>query len=159
MGFGLVIWFIGQLQNVTTNNYNILTELHTPKINVTTAHIKSSQSSLTVARSRLPMADVPLTMGSRTVPMSQLPASNSNRSQGLNRSNPLSNSLTNQLTPLHSLTPMLAAISHQPPALLPSQDSRNCSRSSLYNLCTDRTENIYPNSSIIASRSYRTRTA
>jgi hypothetical protein len=34
---------------VTTNNYNSLTELHTPKITVTTAHIKCSQSSLAVA--------------------------------------------------------------------------------------------------------------
>jgi hypothetical protein len=44
MGFiGLVI------QLVTTNNYDSLTELHTPKITVTTAHIKASQSSLAVA--------------------------------------------------------------------------------------------------------------
>jgi hypothetical protein len=34
------------LHRVTTNNYDSLTELHTPKITVTTAHIKSSQSSL-----------------------------------------------------------------------------------------------------------------
>jgi hypothetical protein len=36
-------------QLVTTNNYDSLTELHTPKITVTTAHINSSQSSLAVA--------------------------------------------------------------------------------------------------------------
>jgi hypothetical protein len=43
MGFRLVIGFIEHLQNVITNNYDCLTELHTPKITVTTAHIKSSQ--------------------------------------------------------------------------------------------------------------------
>jgi hypothetical protein len=44
--FGLAIygvWFIEHLQNVTTNIYDILTELHSPKITVATAHIKSSQ--------------------------------------------------------------------------------------------------------------------
>jgi hypothetical protein len=35
----LVIGFIEHLQNVTTNNYNSLTELLTPNITVTTAHI------------------------------------------------------------------------------------------------------------------------
>jgi hypothetical protein len=40
---GLVIEFIGHL------HYDGLTELHIPKITVTTAHIKSSQSSLAVA--------------------------------------------------------------------------------------------------------------
>jgi hypothetical protein len=48
MRFGLVIGFLEHL-NVTTNNYDSLTELHTPKITVTTAHIKSSLSSLAVA--------------------------------------------------------------------------------------------------------------
>jgi hypothetical protein len=47
--WGLVTGFIWHLQKVTTNNYYNLTELHTPKIAVTTAHIKSSQSSLGVA--------------------------------------------------------------------------------------------------------------
>jgi hypothetical protein len=39
------------LQNVTTNNYDSLTELRIPKIIVTTLHIlvNSSQSSLAVA--------------------------------------------------------------------------------------------------------------
>jgi hypothetical protein len=37
------------LTPVTTNMYDSFTELHTPKITVTTAHIKSSQSSLAVA--------------------------------------------------------------------------------------------------------------
>jgi hypothetical protein len=32
-----------------TNNYDSLTELHTPKITVTTAHTRYSQSSLAVA--------------------------------------------------------------------------------------------------------------
>jgi hypothetical protein len=42
-----IYWTLKQL--VTTNNYDSLTELHTPKITVTTAHIKSSQSSVAVA--------------------------------------------------------------------------------------------------------------
>jgi hypothetical protein len=37
------------MQLVITNNYGSLTELHTPKITVTKAHIRSSQSSLAVA--------------------------------------------------------------------------------------------------------------
>jgi hypothetical protein len=40
MGFGLVIRFIEHLQNVTANNYDSLIHLHTPKITVTTAHMK-----------------------------------------------------------------------------------------------------------------------
>jgi hypothetical protein len=36
--------FVELLQNVTTNNYDSLTESHPAKITVTTAHIKSSQS-------------------------------------------------------------------------------------------------------------------
>jgi hypothetical protein len=47
MGFGLVIVFIEHLQNVTTSNYDSLTELHTPKVIVTTAHIKPSQFAMT----------------------------------------------------------------------------------------------------------------
>jgi hypothetical protein len=42
-------WIYWTLTLVTTNNYGNLTELHTPKITVTTAHIKSSQSSLAAA--------------------------------------------------------------------------------------------------------------
>jgi hypothetical protein len=50
----------------------------------------------------LPMADVPLTLGSWTMPVPYLPASNSNSSQGLNRSSPqLTHSLTNQLALPH----------------------------------------------------------
>jgi hypothetical protein len=43
---GLVIGFIEHLQNVTRNNYGSLTGLHIPNITATTAHIKSSLSSL-----------------------------------------------------------------------------------------------------------------
>jgi hypothetical protein len=46
MGFGLVIGFIELLQNVTTDNYDSLTELHTPMITVTTAYMKSSQFAM-----------------------------------------------------------------------------------------------------------------
>jgi hypothetical protein len=53
---------------VTTCNCDSVTDLHTPKITVTTAHIKSSQSSLAVAWWRLPTADVPFPLGSRTGP-------------------------------------------------------------------------------------------
>jgi hypothetical protein len=42
-------WIYWILPLVTTNNHDSLSELHTPKINVTTAHIESSQSSLTFA--------------------------------------------------------------------------------------------------------------
>jgi hypothetical protein len=48
-GFGLMIGFIEHLQNVTTNNYDSLIELHTPKITLIPAHKKSYQSSLAVA--------------------------------------------------------------------------------------------------------------
>jgi hypothetical protein len=40
--FGLVIGFIAHLHIVTTSNCDSLTELHTPKITVTTAHINCS---------------------------------------------------------------------------------------------------------------------
>jgi hypothetical protein len=42
-------WFYWTLTFVTTTKHYSLTELHTPKITVTTAHLKSSQSSLAVA--------------------------------------------------------------------------------------------------------------
>jgi hypothetical protein len=59
------------------------------------------------------MADVPLPLDSQTVP------SNSNSSEGLNCSSPLTNSLTHSLTnQLTTLTPRMAAISQQPPTLL-----------------------------------------
>jgi hypothetical protein len=59
-----MIGFIGLLQNVTTNNYDSLTELHIPKITVTIAHIKSSQPFLDVARELLSMVDAPFTLDS-----------------------------------------------------------------------------------------------
>jgi hypothetical protein len=31
MGFGWVTGFIGHLENLNTNNYDAITELHTPK--------------------------------------------------------------------------------------------------------------------------------
>jgi hypothetical protein len=50
-GFGLIIGFIDHLQNITPNDYEYdsLTELHTPKIMITAAYIKSPQFSLAVA--------------------------------------------------------------------------------------------------------------
>jgi hypothetical protein len=99
----LLVGFIDDLQNVTTNNYSAIANSHT--LQFTTAHIKTFQSpmsSLVVAWYRLSTADAPLILGSRTIPMPQLPASNSNSSQRLNRSSPLTDSLINQLTPRHS---------------------------------------------------------
>jgi hypothetical protein len=60
----LVTGFIGHL-HLTTNNYDSFTELHTTTITVTTAHIKTSQSSLAVAWYRLPTADVSVSLGQR----------------------------------------------------------------------------------------------
>jgi hypothetical protein len=45
-----MIGIIGLIQNVTTNNYDSLIQLRTPKITVNPEHIRSSQSSLAVAR-------------------------------------------------------------------------------------------------------------
>jgi hypothetical protein len=44
MRFGLVIGFTEHLQNMTINNYDSLTEICTPNITLTAAHIKSPQS-------------------------------------------------------------------------------------------------------------------
>jgi hypothetical protein len=52
-GFGLEIGFTDHLQVVTTNNYNTIANLHTPNITVTTAHIKSFQSSLIFSWQRI----------------------------------------------------------------------------------------------------------
>jgi hypothetical protein len=68
-------WIYWALTLATTNSYDSFTELHTPKITVTTAHIKFSQSSLGIAWLRLPVVDVPLPLGSRTLPRPQLSAS------------------------------------------------------------------------------------
>jgi hypothetical protein len=45
-GFGFEIGFSDHLRIVTVSNCNSLTELHTPNLPVTTAHIESSQSPL-----------------------------------------------------------------------------------------------------------------
>jgi hypothetical protein len=63
-----MIGFIELLQNVTTNNYDSLTELHTPKITVTTADMKSSQSFLAITWELLPTVDAPCTLDYRNVP-------------------------------------------------------------------------------------------
>jgi hypothetical protein len=42
-----IYWTLKQL--ITTNNYDSVTELHSPQITVTATHIKSSRSSLVVA--------------------------------------------------------------------------------------------------------------
>jgi hypothetical protein len=42
----MVIVFTEHLQNVTINNYNSLTELHTTKIIVSSAQIESSQFAM-----------------------------------------------------------------------------------------------------------------
>jgi hypothetical protein len=68
MEFGLVIGFIEHLQNVTTNNYDSLTELHTAKGIVITAHTGYSQFSLAVAWLQFSTTDVPLHLGSRCIP-------------------------------------------------------------------------------------------
>jgi hypothetical protein len=41
--------FAEHLENATANNYESLSELHTPEITVTTAHMKSFQAFLAVA--------------------------------------------------------------------------------------------------------------
>jgi hypothetical protein len=65
---------------------------------------------------------------------------------------------TQQPSPLHSLTPRLEAIPHQPYLLTPiSRLSHNRSCSSLYSVGTDSIENTCLNSSsIVTSHSYRT---
>jgi hypothetical protein len=66
--FWIDIWFYRTLTLVTTNNYDSLSELHAQKFTVTTAHIKTSQSSPAVAWQRLPKAEIPLPPGSRILP-------------------------------------------------------------------------------------------
>jgi hypothetical protein len=60
-------WIYWTLTFVTENNYDSFTKLHASDIIVTTAHIKSSQSSLVVGWYLFPVADDPLPLGSRTV--------------------------------------------------------------------------------------------
>jgi hypothetical protein len=50
MGFCFITGFTEHIKLVTTSNYNRLTNLHTPKIAATTAHIKSSMTSLIIAK-------------------------------------------------------------------------------------------------------------
>jgi hypothetical protein len=49
-GFRLIIGFIGGLKLVTTNNYNCLTNSHTPQITTYAAHIKFSILYLIISR-------------------------------------------------------------------------------------------------------------
>jgi hypothetical protein len=58
IGFRLVIGFTEHLQDVITNNYGILTELHTPNI-ISVFPNRCSVAATTV--------DVHITLGSRTV--------------------------------------------------------------------------------------------
>jgi hypothetical protein len=62
------------------------TDLHTPKITVTTALVKSSQSSLAAAWLWLPTADIPLPLRCQPVPVLQLPASPQQSSNSLTHS-------------------------------------------------------------------------
>jgi hypothetical protein len=55
-------------RRVWISNYDSLTELHPPKITVTTAYIKPNMFSLAVAWQRLLTADVRLLLCSRNVP-------------------------------------------------------------------------------------------
>jgi hypothetical protein len=82
---------------------------------------------------------IPIT--GRGGPVPQLPASNSNSSQGLNRSSPLTHSLTNQLAPFHSLAPLTALHS-----------SLNWTRSvACYTLRADHIENTATSSTSIVA--------
>jgi hypothetical protein len=96
-GFGLVIGFIDHLQIVTRSNYSAIANSHT--LQFTSLHFwHQSLPSNGFLRRMFPL------LCSRTIPVPQLSASNSNSSRGLNCSNPLTNSLTNQLAPLHCTT-------------------------------------------------------
>jgi hypothetical protein len=50
MGFRLIIGFTGHLRNVTTNNYDSITELPIPKTTVTTSRINSFQFAVFISR-------------------------------------------------------------------------------------------------------------
>jgi hypothetical protein len=86
----MVIGFIEHLQNVTTNNYDSFTELHTLKITVTTY---STHNVFLVFLSRCFVAaskgGCSHSSGFMNCPRPQLPASNSNSSQGLDVSSSL----------------------------------------------------------------------
>jgi hypothetical protein len=64
---------------------------------IANSHSSQPAVSSAVFWKRLPTANVPLPLGSRTVSVSQLPASNSNSSQRLNSSSPVTYSSTNSL--------------------------------------------------------------
>jgi hypothetical protein len=49
-GYRQDIDWLSDLLNITTSNYDSLSELHIPKITVTTAHIKSSQSAVCLVK-------------------------------------------------------------------------------------------------------------
>jgi hypothetical protein len=95
-GDGLVIGFIDYLQIVITSNYSAIANSHI--LQFTTASTKSSQSAVFTSRCVVTASNVER---SRTTPVPQLPPSNSNGSQALNVSNPLTHLRTNQLAPLH----------------------------------------------------------
>jgi hypothetical protein len=92
-GIGLVIGFIEHLytQLLTTSNYSAVSDSHT--LQFTTAHTKSSQSAVFTSHCLVATSSSgrSLTWGSWTIPVPQLPASNSNGSQWLNCSSPLTN--------------------------------------------------------------------
>jgi hypothetical protein len=93
-GFVLVIGFIKHSQKVTTNNYDNLTELHTQKITVITAHLKSSQSSEPLLGSGFQQGKF-LCLSFSELPPPQLTASHSNNLR-LNLNSSLIHSLTDQ---------------------------------------------------------------
>jgi hypothetical protein len=76
-------WICWTFTERNSNHYS-LTELHTPKITVTTGRIKSSQCLLAVAWQRLLTTDVSIPMGSWTLPAS---ATSSQPAQQLSKSN------------------------------------------------------------------------
>jgi hypothetical protein len=64
----VVIGFTGLLQKVTTNNYDSLTEIHIPKITITTVQIIFSYVFTSRCLVAASTTDVPLPLGSPTVP-------------------------------------------------------------------------------------------
>jgi hypothetical protein len=78
------------------------------------------------------MGDVPIPMGFWAIFVPQLQTSNSNSSQGLNCSSPLTDWLTHRPTYSTQLTPKLAAILHQPRTLLTAVSRAEQSRAVTY---------------------------
>jgi hypothetical protein len=87
-----------------TTLHNSPAHTHSLSLSIYLSLVSTVASSLAIAWEWLSTVDVPLTLGFQTIPVPQLPASNSSTSQGLNRSSPLTLSLTTQLTPLHWLS-------------------------------------------------------